>query len=147
MLKGILAVLIVMLPYLSHGSVSSDERMVAGVIYAEARGESFKVKQYVATVIFERSGGIITNFAKTCKLSRQFAPPQYGYNNKWREALAIARSMYHKTFLPLTITIGKREFYPDHFYHGEEAPFWARGKKHMQVGRIKFLYLGKYRTP
>jgi len=142
MLKGVL-ILLFTLPYLAY---SSEERNVAGVIYAEAMGEDFRVKQYVATVIFERSGGVVTNFAKTCKLSRQFAPPQYGYDDSWIEALRIARSMYDGTFLPLTITVDKKTFYPDHFYHGV-APFWARGKKYVKIGRMKFLHLGKYRKP
>lgn len=145
MLKSAIIFLVVS-PYLAYCSLASDERTVAGVIYAEAMGESFEVKQYVATVIFERSGGIVTNFAKTCKLPRQFAPPKYGYDDKWVEALRIARSMYNGTFLPLTITIEGKMFYPDHFYHGV-APFWARGKKYVGRGRMKFLNLGKYRTP
>lgn len=121
---------------------SSKVEYLADVIYAEAGGEDFRAKQGVATVIWERSGGVPGKIHSVITIPSHFASPKKDEVAEWNDCMNLAREMYQGKFEPLMILLNNTHVYPDHFYHGK-PPYWAVGKPYSKIGNLKFVRLSE----
>ena len=123
-------------------SYRSKVEYLANVIYAEAGGETFRAKQGVATVIWERAKGDSSKIHSVITTPSHFASPRKEDDDAWTDCMDLARDMYRGKFEPLMIMLNNTHVYPDHFYHGL-APYWARGKPYSKIGKLKFTRLAE----
>ena len=129
-------------------SRKKSEEYIAGVIYAEALGQSDYAKGLVATTIWVRSKGNPSNFYNVCSIPKQFTRPQKNNDPDYKNCLALSKRMHSGKFRPLSIQRSNGVWiHPDHFYtNNYPTPFWARGKWYKKIGNFRFLQLGKFKT-
>jgi len=128
-----------------QNSLHKKINYLAGVIYAEARGEEYNGKKLVATVIWVRANKEPKSIHRIITLPKQFERPKYNQDEEWNECFELANKLYNNTFVSSIIVLKSgKKIMPDHFFSGK-APWWAKGKEYKTVGRFKFLKLGLYR--
>ena len=137
---------------LSNSAMASSQNknveFIAGVLYAEALGQSDYAKGLVATTIWIRAKGDPKKFYNVCTIPKQYTHPQRNNDPEWKACLALSKRMYAGSFRPLSIQRSNGSWvHPDHFYTSNyPTPFWARGKWYKKVGNFRFFQLGKFRT-
>lgn len=122
------------------GSVAAGQvEDVAWTLWAEARGESFRGKCAVASVIVTRAQERKLSLVQVCKQRKQFScwnsggPKEYPWGNKmWEQCLLISRDMHRGTF--------KRMGTWNHYYNPRLAcPSWGNKMSNIKhVGNHKF---------
>ena len=143
-------------------SVYKTVNIIARTLYAEAREDGIAGYKNVATVIYNRAKGNMTDFVNVIKTHGQFScwnkmtneewspekfdprVPASTVNNAknawlWEEAKTIAVSMLKRTFKPLGNA--------NHYYNPDKAsPTWGPKLKNVRtVGHHKFGYLKNHR--
>ena len=148
MLKYLPIFLILMLSNSALASSQNKVEFVAGVIYAEALGQSDYAKGLVATTIWVRAKNNPKKLCKVCSIPKQFARPQKNNDPEWKACLVISKKMFSGKFKPVFIQRPNGVWvHPDHFYTSSyPKPFWARGKWYKKVGNFRFFQLGKFRS-
>ena len=127
--------------------------IIARTIFAEAKGESFRGKLGVASVIWNRAHGNPEEFIQVIRQNKQFSPwnngiPPRGDGQTWDESIQIANNMVNGNFEPI--------FNYTHFLNPElvikhygKLPTWARKSntqvtelkdKHIRIGNHVFLF-------
>ncbi len=150
--KILLMVFLLLSTQVVAATIKTQEEYVAGVIYAEALGQSDYAKGLIATTIWIRAGGNPALFRPVCKLEKQYARPQRNDDSDWQSCMKFAKSMYAGTFRPLAYQDHNGKWvHPDHVLKHSWAhsvflcPFWAREKSHKKVDDLCFFVLGKFR--
>ena len=123
-------------------AVASDLDDIAATIWDEARGEGFKGRQFVASVIYNRAKGNAAKMRAVCAKPKQFsgwkagkAPAVVLRNDKdtliYNECRAFAKALLNGTFKPCTTAT--------HYHATYVNPKWASRLTYLKtVGRHKF---------
>lgn len=110
---------------------------LARTIYAEAEGETYRGKQAVASVIYNRANGNVSKMVPVVKAKSQFScwnngRPARGKGTAWEDSVKIATQLANGTFKAITNHT--------HYYNPDKAnPKWAVGLKSERIGNHVFL--------
>jgi spore germination cell wall hydrolase CwlJ-like protein len=120
--------------------------IVALTLCGEAAGEARAGKMAVASVIWNRAGGVPERTAEVCVKPRQFScwnggktpvvPDEAPSRTAYAECLRIAESQFGGTFKPTV--------HADHYHAVRVSPRWAKSMRYAgRIGRHVFYSSAK----
>ena len=127
---------------------------LAGVLYAEARGEGLEGRLLVLGTMVERAGNYDAEDMRwVASIPAHYAEPDFPDTAKpievraWQECVALVRGVCAGKIVPPSVQFSDGSFgRPNHFYNPdqcEETPAWAIGQPWHDSGNHRFVRVGK----